>query len=137
MSPGNLSEEGPAESTELDISSNIILVIFLLLGVPYLFHFKQFFISFWRWLNIHGKFLVLWTYISTLLTILSTVLLGIPLNLRTYWTLPRVETNLKILLKLTSLWRRRLEYFIPRLFCNCFVPQKKLTFHNFMCVMWT
>ena len=74
MSLDNLSEEGPAESTELDISTNILLVIFLLLRAPYIFHFKYFFISFWRWLNIPGQLLALWTYILTLFTILHTFL---------------------------------------------------------------
>ena len=75
MPPDNLSEEGLAESTELDISSNILLVIFFILRAPYLLYFKQFSISFWRWLNISGKLLASWTYISALFTILHTFLL--------------------------------------------------------------
>ena len=75
MSPDNLSEEGPAELIELDISFNTLLVIFFILGTPYLLHFKQYFISLWTQLNIFGKLSTFWTYVSALFTILHTFLL--------------------------------------------------------------
>ena len=76
MSPDYLSEGGPAESTVLEISTNILLGIFLLLGAPYIFHCKHFFYQFLETAQ-HS-----WT---------------------TFQTLPRVETNWKTFLKLTSL----------------------------------
>ena len=71
MSLDNLYEEGLA--TDIDISSSILLVTFLLLGAPYFFHYHKFFFTLWIRLNIFQIFLDFCTYITTVFLFLHAI----------------------------------------------------------------
>ena len=124
MSPDHLSEEGLAELENLDIPFSIIFLISLLLGARYIFHFKYQLVNFWICLNLHDRLLSFWTYILAIFTILHALMLLIwnTTKLRKHQTLPRVETDLVILLKPKGLWMKRQEWSVHRFCFNISIP---------------